>query len=171
MAVIIIAGLAAIGAFLILLPSPPRGVSGRYGLVAVALAALAVALLLVGVVSNTFVRHVVQIVPLIAALATWSWRREWAVIAAAPLFVFWLLVMVSIWLFLLGIARIFTGTFTSAEIALTVVIALSAAAGLFGTFRQQHPSSLGPKAAVVLGFTMLQLGAMVISFLPAVARR
>ena len=56
-------------------------------------------------------------------------RPAWGVSAAATLLAFWFLVMGAIWLFLLGVARIFTGTFTTAEIALTVLIGIGASFG------------------------------------------
>ena len=40
------------------------------------------------------------------------------------------MIMVAIWLFLVGVARIATGRFTPAEVILTVVIAAFAACGI-----------------------------------------
>src|SRR6185503_21112723 len=77
---------------------------------------IAVALILVGVVSNTLRIHFVQIVPLLAVVALLRWKPQWSTVASVPLFMFWLLVMGGIWLFLLGISRFFTGRFTTTEI-------------------------------------------------------
>src|SRR5712664_1788018 len=87
--------------------------SGR--MVPVWLAVLAGALVVVGIVSDTLLRHIIQIAPLVVA-SSLPRRYAWSVSAAAPLFAFWFLVMGAIWLFLFGVARIFTGTFTTAEI-------------------------------------------------------
>jgi hypothetical protein len=47
---------------------------------------MAVSLPLVGLVSGTFIRHVVQIVPILVALPAVLTRRRWAAYAAIPLF-------------------------------------------------------------------------------------
>ena|SRR5438128_491591 len=76
------------------------------------LAILSLSLLCVGVVSHTFIRHVLQVIPPVIALLLAARGSTVAASAAAPILTFWLGVMVNIWMFLLGIARIFTGTFT-----------------------------------------------------------
>src|SRR4051794_11907316 len=68
------------------------------------LAIITVALLVVGIVSHTLLRHIIQVTPLVVAIALVFRRPALAVVAATPLFAFWLLVMASIWLFLLGVA-------------------------------------------------------------------
>jgi hypothetical protein len=44
-------------------------------------------------------------------------RSGWIKWAALPCFFFWLMLMILIWLFLLGWARIVSGTFSPTEIA------------------------------------------------------
>jgi hypothetical protein len=95
------------------------------GSLAWGLATLVVALLCVGIVSHTFARHVVQVIPPVVALVIVLRGSNFGPAAAAPIFTFWLGVMANIWMFLLGIARIFTGTFTLIEIALTLVIGIA----------------------------------------------
>ena len=57
------------------------------------LIALAPALLLVGVVSGTVLRHIVQIVPIVMALGVLARRAAWGAYAALPIFAFWILAM------------------------------------------------------------------------------
>jgi hypothetical protein len=96
-------------------------------LLAVSLAVLIAALLCVGVVSHTILRHIVQAVPALIALVLVAWRSPLATVASAPVCTFWLGVMLNIWLFILGIARIFSGTFSTVEIVLTFVIGAASA--------------------------------------------
>jgi len=133
------------------------------------LGVVAASLLIVGVVSQTLLRHVVQITPLILALVLLG-RWPGGADAAAPLFAFWLLVMLGIWSFLLGIARIFPGTFTRPEIALTIVIAAASLAGLAATGGRGTTVSTAARFALVVGFGFLQYAAMWISAQPLVGR-
>lgn len=134
------------------------------------LLAVAGGLLAVGVVSGTNVRHLIQSAPaiLVALLAARGEPR--ARFAAVPVFAVWFLIMLAIWLFLLGIARIATGHFTPAEIALTFVIGAGCIAGLIRTLRR------GPRvgrvtAAVTLVLSgALQVGCVWLSLQPAFAR-
>ncbi len=128
------------------------------------LAAVSVALLLVGVVSNTLLRHVIQISPLALALVVTARRSSFGATMALPLFTFWLFVMGGIWLFLLGIAPVFTGQFSSAEVILTVVIGLASIGGLVVVLRQGTALSLATRLGAVLVFAILQPVAMVLSF-------
>jgi len=75
------------------------------------------ALIVVGSVSHALNVHMVQTAPLLLALIVIALNPDMGVNIAAPLFAFWFLVMGGIWLFLLGIAPAFTGTFTTTEIA------------------------------------------------------
>lgn len=87
--------------------------------VATWLIAVSGALLLVGVVSHTVRRHVIQIVPLVVAFALTARHSRFSSAAATSLFTFWILVMGGIWLFLLGIAPVSTGRYSPAEVVLT----------------------------------------------------
>ena len=53
-------------------------------------------------------------------------RKEIAKLAALPCMVFWVAIMVFIWLFLLGWARIVSGQFSRTEIAMTIAIGVAA---------------------------------------------
>jgi len=170
-ALAVLIGAAMVGRSRVTAPSLHRAKPGAGASIATYLAVIAAALLLVGVVSRTLIRHVVQIAPLLLALVL-SYRRSiWSVVAAAPLLAFWLLVMGGIWLFLLGIARVFTGTFSPTEITLTLIIGAASMAGLAAAYRQHVSPPLAARLVIVIVFALLQFGAMWLSVLPAIDRR
>jgi hypothetical protein len=127
-------------------------------------------LLAVGMVSGTMVRHIIQVLPAAVALVLAIRRVSWAYYAALPIFAFWLLIMVAIWLFLLGIARITSGHFTPAEIALTLLIGGACAVGLSQAFAPRPPASRGQRAAWTIVFALLQIAAMWLSLQEPFAR-
>lgn len=136
-----------------------------------ALIGVAVALLLVGVVSGTILRHVIQVAPVVLAALTAFTGQPWSRCAAIPVFLFWFFIMLLIWLYLLGIANVITGHFSTAEIALTVVVGISAAAGLVRALVPGKKVAAWPAAATFLVFVGLQVGAMCLSLQPAFATR
>jgi hypothetical protein len=91
-------------------------------LVVGSLIGLALALLLVGLVSGTVLRHIVQIVPIMVVLAVVRRRPDWGAYAAIPIFVFWIFIVVLIWLFLLGLSRIANGHYTPIEVLSTFLM-------------------------------------------------
>lgn len=135
-----------------------------------ALAVVLVGLLLVGVVSGTVWRHVVQAAPVAAAWLVGVRRPSVARAAAAPLFAFWLGIMVLIWLFLLGVARVVTGHFSVAEVLLTLAIGVASAAGLVVTARRGGRIDARDMVAAAM-FAALQVGAMWLSLRPGLAAR
>ena len=140
-------------------------------LLTAALTGVIASLLIVGFVSDTPLRHVVQVAPGVAILGLHLAGREWARFAALAVFAFWLFVMTLIWLFLLGIAQVITGHFTSVEVALTVVIGLSAAIGMVAAFRTQGSSRWPARIAAFLAGAVAQIGAMWLSLQPMFATR
>src|SRR5262249_25903738 len=76
------------------------------------------ALLVVGAVSHGVIRHIVQTSPLWIVIGFGLRKSALTKWAALPCFIFWLLLMTAIWLFLLGWARIVSGTFSPTEIAM-----------------------------------------------------
>jgi hypothetical protein len=133
-------------------------------LLAISLAVLIVALMCVGVVSHTIARHIVQAVPAVIALVLVAGRSALAPSAAAPICTFWLGVMINIWLFVLGIARLFSGTFSTIEIVLTVLIAAASAAGILAIVRSAMRLTAASRLATAVGFGIGQFVAMVASF-------
>jgi hypothetical protein len=138
---------------------------------AAALIAVVVSLLLVGVVSGTMLRHVVQVAPMVAAIVAQWLRPQWSRPASIPLFVFWLFIMSLIWMFLLGLARIVSGHFSPTEIALTVVIGISCLVGLAAAVRGGSRVPVWTGLAVCLFFGVLQIGAMWLSLRPEFENR
>ena len=129
------------------------------------------ALLVVGVVSHGVVRHIVQTSPLWIAIVLAVRRSPWSKWAALPCFVFWLVLTVAIWLYLLGWARIITGTFSPTEIAMTLIVGIASLAGIVAGFAMRS-GILGLRAAaVVVPVAVLQVVVLRLSFLPAIAHR
>ena len=139
--------------------------SQRQKLIAVCLGAVLASLLLVGVVSATFLRHVIQVLPLAVALVAVTRRSDLAPFEAFAVFALWLLLMVLIWLYLIGVQTFFTGTFSSVEMLLTVIIGLSSILGSVACAGCKSTVGVPGRVAVFLGFAAFQVGAMWVSFL------
>ena len=96
------------------------------------------ALLVVGLVSNTLVRHLIQVIPLTIPLLFIFYKRQWIFLVSVPLMALWLLVMIFIWLFLLKIARIVHGHFSPTEIAMTILIGVFCLYGIFTALKKMN---------------------------------
>ena len=121
---------------------------------------LIAALMLVGYVSHTPVRHLIQITPcLLSVFLLWRGYR-WAPISALPLFALWFVLMSLIWAFLLGIAKVLSGHFTPTEIALTIVIAVCCLGGFSTALREYKSRSIFTPLLVFVLFLALQAGAL-----------
>ena len=132
----------------------------------VGLGGVVAALLAVGVVSGTLMRHVIQVMPPAVALILVGIGSPYGRAAALPTLTFWAGLMVIIWLYLLGLSRWIAGRFTAVEVALTVTIALACLAGLVGGARPTANLGRGRRAATALVFGLLQLGALWLSMQP-----
>lgn len=140
-------------------------------IVAGCLAGVAISLLLVGVVSTTFVRHLIQILPIVGALALVLRRPAWGSYAAMPVFGFWVVIVALIWLYLLGISTIASGRYTVTEIALTVIIAALSMVGVAMSRRLGRGLAPAGRASAFVMFGILQVAAMWLSLLPPFANR
>jgi hypothetical protein len=138
---------------------------------AAALLTVIVALLLVGLVSGTILRHVVQVLPVVVATVVVVLRPAWSRFAAMPVFAFWLFIMVLIWLYLLGLANVITGQFAPAEVGLTVVIGLACGVGLGAAVRQPTRSHWWAGVVAFLMSGAFQIAAMWLSLQPTFASR
>jgi hypothetical protein len=96
-------------------------------------------------------------------------RSQWAKWAAFPSFVFWLAIAVMIWLFLLGWARMVSGTFSPIEIAMTIAFAAASVIGMWKSVRSRTQVSWAAGIGVFVLFAFLQGLAFRISMLPRVA--
>jgi len=113
----------------------------------------------------------VQTLPLWIPIFAGYRGRPIAKWAALPCLVFWLAIMIAIWLYLLGIARIVTGRFFPTEVAMTLVVGAAAAIGLGACARWQTTTGLAAAATTILGMTALQLLAFRISLIPYIGQR
>jgi hypothetical protein len=129
------------------------------------------ALLVVGAVSHGVLRHIVQTSPLWIAIVLGIRRSGWIKWAALPCFVFWLILMILIWLFLLGWARIVSGTFSSTEIAMTLIVGLASVVGIVRALSLRAGIGAWSAIATVLLVAVLQVTAFRLSLLPAIAHR
>jgi hypothetical protein len=134
--------------------------------VTICLGTIILSLLLVGVVSSTLLRHAVQVVPLVLALVAVARRSAWAGSLALPVFLFWFLISLAIWLFLLGIARIASGHYSPTEVALTVVMAVAGIVGFMPAVRMLPPGHRVQGIALTVGFFIFQYGVLWFTYLP-----
>lgn len=135
--------------------------------------AILVALYVVGAVSVPpgSLRHEVQTLPLWFPIIAGFQRRELAKWAALPCLIFWLTIMILIWLFLLGWARIVTGHFFPTEIAMTLVVGAASVVGLGVGVRWRTAVRPVTALGMFLLFGALQFLAFRISLIPYIARR
>lgn len=135
------------------------------------LLAVALALLAVGLVSGTVVRHLIQVAPLAAALFLAQRHQPLGAYAAVSLLSFWMAVMVLIWLFLLGLSDVADGTYTAIEVALTLVIGGFCAVGIGSGIRAGRSLSWTRRLLTLAAGWAIQVGVMAVSFMEQVAHR
>ena len=138
---------------------------------AICVAALTAGLLLVGVVSATPLRHVIQATPPAIAVLLLLRNVRWAPYAALAICLFWLLIMSLIWLYLLGLARIVTGTFTPSETVLTFVIGAASLLGIAVVLRARPRTTLASGVLGFVCFALLQVAATWLSVQPFAEHR
>ena len=132
---------------------------------------LALALLLVGIVSGTVLRHVIQTMPIVIAAGVLTQRPAWGAYAALPIFVFWIFITVMIWLFLLGLSRVASGHYTTIEVVSTCVMAACSSIGAVRSIAVGRPLSIGSRVISFAAMAVVQVAAMWVSFLRLVANR
>ena len=143
-------------------PQPERGV-------AFSALALIGALLVVGVVSAGIRRHLVQTAPVWVVVWLGLRGSRWTKWVGIPCFLFWLLLMTLVWLFLLGWARVLSGTFSPVEIALTLVVGGAGLLGLVVSARLRSGIPLARGLAASAAVLGLQVFALMVSFRPGIA--
>jgi hypothetical protein len=146
------------------------GAQGFPALLAVSLAIVALALIVVGMVSGTLRIHFVQIVPLVVLVALQTRTGTMIRVAAAAVLSWWLVTMAGIWLFLLGLSRFLSGRFSKAEILLTIVIGVACVAGLSASGRVGTVPLIKRLPAIVLAAGLQSL-ALWVSYQPVVSGR
>jgi hypothetical protein len=131
--------------------------------------AVLVALYVVGAVSHGSLRHEVQTLPLWFPIVLGFRGREWSKWCALPCLIFWLAVVVFIWLFLLGWARIVSGHFSPVEIAMTLIIGTACITGLWIMARWRTSVRPWTATGIAILFAALQLAAFRVSLIPFIA--
>ena len=137
-------------------------------LVGESLFVVAAALLAVGLVHGTIVRHVVQTLPLGLAYLVSRFRPAFAAPAAAPPLVFWITIMILIWLARSGVTPLVPANYERIEMGFTVVTAAAALLGVVGATRMTRRNRLRSNSTLAIGvaaaFTMIQLLTIWVSF-------
>ena len=123
-------------------------------------------LILVGLVSGSPLRHVVQVLPACIVLVALSQRASWGPYAAMTIFMFWFLIMALIWLYLIGLAHVVTGNFTKPETILTIFIGGWCLLGLFHFVRAPTTTMFTTRIAAFTGVAALQVAALWLSLQP-----
>jgi hypothetical protein len=88
-----------------------------------------------------------------------------------PSFLFWLVLMIVIWLYLLGIAHVISGHFSPVEIAMTIIVGAASAAGIAMFARLKSGLSAMKAASIFAVLLLVQWVCFRLSFLPAIAHR
>jgi hypothetical protein len=121
----------------------------------------------VGVVVDDLFRQVVQTVPLWIAVVLGFRQSGLTKWAALPCLIFWFVIVGAIWLYVLGLARFVHGSYSTPEIAMTIVVGL---AGITGIGRALGVTSEVPTMhalGVFIGNAGLQLLVFQMSAWPA----
>ena len=129
-----------------------------------------VSLYVVGIESHGIIRHTVQTAPVWPGVWLGFHRSPWTKWAVLSPLVLWLLLMVNIWMFLLGLPHLLSGNFTPIEIAMTVTVGVAAAAGIATALRVRTDVPWTRAMGVVLMTGCLQLIAVWVSLQPGVSR-
>lgn len=139
--------------------------------ICICLIELALALVVVGVVSGTIIRHLVQITPIALALIMLRMRPAVGAYAALALFAFWTSISILIWMFLLGLSRIANGTYTPIEVASTIVMAVAGVTGAISCVNSGRALPVAGRVATFVAFGVLQVAVMMVSFSKGIANR
>jgi hypothetical protein len=123
----------------------------------------------VGLVSSGVVRHLVQTAPSWLTVYFGLRRCTEAKWSALPSFVFWLLIVIAIWLYLLGIAKIVTGHFTMVEIAMTIIVGIACVFGIVQSLRIRSGTNWISALLISASVTAIQLVVFRLSQIPGVA--
>ena len=124
---------------------------------------LLICLLAVGIESDTFLRHVFQVTPIVLVIAVGLLKSRWFRSGAFGLFACWAFFMVLIWLYLVGVQTFFTGNFTVFEIVLTVVMGGLCIIGVAVNTRPDHTAGWPTHISVSFTCALLQLVVMWLS--------
>jgi hypothetical protein len=125
----------------------------------------------VGLKTGLVIRHIVQTLPLWVGVVAGIRRSRATGWIALPMFLFWSLLMTLIWLFLLGIAHIVSGTFSPIEVAMTIVVGLASIVGIVLFAHLKSELSAAAAGGLFILFAVAQFGSFWLSLLPSIAHR
>ena len=91
--------------------------------------------------------------------------------AAIPIFLFWTLVVILIWLFLLGFSRIANGHYTTIEITSTCLMMACSIVGVVKCVQVGSTLSAAGRTLAFVLFAGMQVAVMWVSFLRLIADR
>ena len=136
------------------------------------LVGVALALVLIGVVSGTPVRYLTQVAPIALAMRLLArFPGSLGAYAAVALFSFWILAMVLIWLFLLDLSDLASGQYAPIEVVLTMFVAFFCSVGILRGVRVGRLLGRTHRIATVAAFWVVQIGAMAVSLSEPVVNR
>lgn len=131
---------------------------------------LILSLYVVGIVSHGIIRHFVQTAPIWLVVWLGFRRSPWTKWAALSPLVLWLLLMINIWLLLLGLPHLLSGTFTPVEIAMTITIGVAAVFGMATALRLRTAVPWVSAIGALSLMACLQVFALWVSFQRGVSR-
>lgn len=131
---------------------------------------LILSLYVVGIVSHGIIRHFVQTAPVWAVVWLGFRRSPWTKWAALSPLVLWFLLMGNVWLLLLGLPHLLSGTFTPIEIAMTITIGVAAVVGIATALRVRTAVPWASSAGVIMLMACLQVFALWVSFQRGISR-
>ena len=140
--------------------NPKESGPKSFSLVAGCLAGVVFSLVIVGIVSGTLSRHIIQIIPVVVAFILTIRGVEWSSSAALPIFFLWPVLMLLIWLFLAGIEGFINGHFTPIEIAMTIIIGICCLTGIILSLRSKESVKPAIKTVIFILFLGFQVVAM-----------
>ena len=132
--------------------------------IAYCLFGVSISLLIVGLVSGTFAHHIIQIIPMLIVAVTMRRTNDYGLALGLSLLVFWLFIMIFIWMFLLGIARIVTGHYSLAEIILTIIMALISSFGIIKILRSNFRANRFLLLIIFIAGLVIQYGFVILSY-------
>lgn len=139
------------------------------GTIAVSALALIAALIVVGIDSGGIVRHILQTLPVWAAVILGLRNSTLTKWAALPVFLFWLVLMTLIWLYVLGLSTIANGTYDAVELSMTVIVAFAAVAGIAAAIFAPGGARPGAAAVLFIAIAAVQIGLMAVSLKPPIS--
>ena len=131
---------------------------------------LIVSLYIVGIVSHGIIRHIVQTAPVWLVVWLGFRRSPWTKWAILSPFVLWLLLMINIWMLLLGLPHLLSGTFTSIEIAMTITVGVAAVVGIANALRVRTTVPWTSAVRMLLLMACVQVFALWVSLQRGVSR-